>query len=167
MQHKLIQSVGIAWTMLFAIFIIWIYATEPRSLKEVANKTSVNIGTYKIDQPKFDAALQMFKNKNYAAARDEFERADPEHRDFRTQFYIAYSLYRDGCNWLRGDDTLYQQAMEAVERAIALVPEGSNYAVNDEGVDIQLHTPSELKAEIDEGLHATIGDLWVFGNKCK
>ncbi|HEX8491433.1 MAG TPA: hypothetical protein VF658_01200 [Pyrinomonadaceae bacterium] len=167
MQHRLIQSVGICWTLLYAAFIIWIYATEPRNLKEVATKTSVEIGTYQIDQPKFDAALEMFKNKNYAAARDEFERADPERRDFRTQFYIAYSFYRDGCNWLRGDNTLYKQALEAVNRAIALVPAGSNYVVNDEGVDIQLHTPAELKAEIDEGLNVSWGDLWPFGSECK
>ena len=167
MQHKLIQSIGIAWTILFAAFIIWIYVTEPRNLKEVATKTSVEVGTYQIDQPKFDAALGMFKNKSYAAARDEFERADSGHQDFRTQFYIAYSLYRAGCNRLRGDDTLYKQAMEAVNRSIALIPEGSNYVVNDEGVDIQLHTPAELKAEIDEGLHVSWNDLLLFSNECK
>jgi len=167
MQHRLIQSVGIAWTILFAVFIIWIYATEPRNLKDVTSSAGSAVGTYQIDQPKFDAALEMFKNKNYAAARDEFERADPGRRDFRTQFYIAYSFYRDGCNWLRGDDTLYKQGMEAINRAIALVPEGSNYEVNDEGVDIELHKPAELKAELEEGLTTSWGDLVPGYRRCK
>jgi hypothetical protein len=167
MQHKLIQSVGIAWTILFAAFIIWIYVTEPRNLKDLANSTRVATGRYQIDKAKFDAALEMFKNKSYAAARDEFERADPKRQDFTTQFYIAYSFYREGCNWLRGDDTLYQQGMEAINRAIALVPEGSNYIVGDEGVGIELHTPSELKAELDEGLTTSWGDLVPGYRRCK
>src|SRR3982751_1027180 len=167
MQHRLIQSVGIAWTILFAVFIIWVYATEPRTLKEVAAGAAVAAGTYEIDRAKFDAALEMFKNKSYAAARDEFARADPQRQDFRTQFYIAYAYYRDGCNWLRGDDNLYQQGMETINRAIALVPDGSNYVVNDEGVDIQLHTPAELKAELDEVLHLSWGDFNPLGRQCK
>ncbi|HEX8844284.1 MAG TPA: hypothetical protein VF791_06555 [Pyrinomonadaceae bacterium] len=167
MQHKLIQSVGIAWTLLFAVFIVWIYATEPRSLKAVMTGARVVAGTYEVDKAKFDAALEMFKNKNYPAAADEFQRADPEQRDFRTQFYIAYSFYRDGCNWLRGDDTQFKKAMAAVDRAIALVPEGSNYVINDEGVDIPLRTPAELKAELTEGLEVSWGDLLPGYRKCK
>jgi hypothetical protein len=41
MQHRLIQSVGIAWTLLYAAFIIWVYATEPRTLHDVATNTQV------------------------------------------------------------------------------------------------------------------------------
>ena len=43
-------------------------------------------------------------------------------RDARTQFYIAYSFYRQGWNRTHRDDALYTQGLETVERAIALAP---------------------------------------------
>lgn len=167
MQHKLIQSIGIMWTILFAAFIIWIYATEPRNLKDVAVGTRVVTGQYQVNKANFDAALVLFKNGNYPAARIEFERADPKHLDFDTQFYLAYSFYREGCNWLRGDDTLYKQGMEAINRAIALVPEGEHHVISGEGVGIELHTPAELKTELEEGLTVSWGDLLPGTRKCR
>ena len=52
------------WGVLAAIYataIFWIYATEPRSFREVATVAQVAIGAYQIDQEKFTAALTLFR----------------------------------------------------------------------------------------------------------
>ena len=156
MQHKLIQSVGIAWTLLYAIFIIWIYATEPRTFKEVAAGAEVAVGTYQIDQAKFDAALQLFRQEKFRAARDEWGRADPQQQDARTQFYIAYAFYREGWGRVYNDDDLFKQGVEAVDRAIRLAPDGS---LKVEDADLQIKTPAELKAELEQGTERSLDDL--------
>ena len=156
MQHRLIQSVGIGWTILYSAFIIWIYATEPRTFKEVATSAQVTAGTYEIDQGKFDNALMMFRREQYRAARDEWGRADPATRDARTQFYIAYAFYREGWGRLYNDDALFRQGLEAVGRAIALAPEGT-LTVDDP--DLSMHTAAELKAELEQGTERTLNDL--------
>jgi hypothetical protein len=159
MQHKLIQSVGIAWTLLFAAFIIWIYATEPRTFKEVTAGAEVAAGTYEIDQKKFATALELFRREQYRAARDEWNRADPAHEDARTQFYIAYAFYREGWGRVYMDDTLFKGGLEAVNRVISLTPDGS-FTVDD--ADLQMHTPAELKAELEQGTERSLGDLNPF-----
>ena len=77
MQHKLIQSVGVAWTLLYALFVIWIYATEPRTLSAVATGAQVVAGTYEVDREKFEEGLRLFRAEQFRAARDEWGRADP------------------------------------------------------------------------------------------
>jgi hypothetical protein len=156
MQHRLIQTVGISWTILYSAFIIWIYATEPRNLREVTTSAAVAAGTYEIDQQKFDAALMLFRREQFRAARDEWGRADPAQRDARTQFYIAYAFYREGWGRLYNDDALFKQGIEAVTRAIALAPEGT-LSVDDP--DLRMHTAAELKAELEQGTERSLGDL--------
>jgi hypothetical protein len=156
MQHKLIQSVGIAWTVLYAAFIIWVYATEPRTFKEVATNTEVAAGTYQIDEQRFDAALALFRREQYRAARDEWQRADPAHKDARTQFYIAYAFYREGWGRVYNDDALFKQGLEAVTRAISLAP-NSTLIVDDP--DLKIHNAAELKAEFEQGLERSWNDL--------
>ena len=94
MRRHLIQIIGIAWTVSYASFIIWLYASAPRTFTDVATGASIVVGTYEVDLARFDAALQLFRREQYAAARDEWLRADPAQRDARTQFYIAYAFYR-------------------------------------------------------------------------
>jgi len=159
MQHKLIQSIGIAWTLLFMAFIIWIYATEPRNLKEVAAGAQVATGTYEIDQARFNAALDMFHREQFRAARHEWELADPGRRDARTQFYVAYAFYREGWGRLYHDNDLFRQGLEAVNRAIELAPD-KTLVVDDP--DLQMHTANELKAELEQGMERSIGDLNPF-----
>jgi hypothetical protein len=156
MQHRLIQTVGIGWTILYSVFIIWIYATEPRTLREVTTSAAVAAGTYEIDQGKFDAALMLFRREQFRAARDEWARADPAQRDARTQFYIAYAFYREGWGRLFNDDALFRQGVEAVNRAIALAPDGT-LMVDDP--DLRMHTAAELKAEMEQGMERSVGDL--------
>ena len=156
MQHKLIQSVGVAWTVLYAAFIIWVYATEPRTFKEVATNTEVVAGTYQVDEQRFDAALALFRQEQYRAARDEWERADPAHKDARTQFYIAYAFYREGWGRVYNDDALFKQGLEAVSRALSLAP--NNTLIVDDP-DLKIRNAAELKAELEHGMERSWTDL--------
>ncbi len=156
MKTKLIQSVGIAWTLLYAALVVALYATAPRSLSEVATQASVVAGTYEIDRARFDAARGLFLREQYAAARDEWSRADPARRDARTQFYIAYAFYREGWGRLYNDDALFRAGLEAVNRAIDLAPGGA-LAVEDP--ELKIKTAAELKAELEQGAERDWNDL--------
>jgi hypothetical protein len=156
MRSRLLQSVGIAWTILYSALIIWIYATEPRTFKEAGTVAQVAVGTYQIDQAKFDAGLGMFQRDQFRASREEWALADPAQRDARTQFYIAYSFYREGWGRVYNDKELFTQGLEAVNRTVNL-PTGSTLSVEDAG--LKLHTPAELKAELELGVSASWSDL--------
>ena len=76
-------------------------------------------------------------------------RADPASRDARTQFYIAYSCYRQGWHRTHRDDPLYREGLKHVDQAIRLAP-GSRLVVNDE--TLQMRSADELRAELEAGL---------------
>ena len=120
MKSRAIQISGLVLSIAYAVFIIWIYATEPRSLKDVATSAQVSTGTYQIDQAKFDLAHSLFLRDQFRAARDEWQRADPAQGDARTQFYIAYAFYREGWGRVYNDQDLFRQGLDAVNRAATL-----------------------------------------------
>ena len=155
MRPKVTQILGLVVTVVYAAVIVWLYATEPRSFKEVATGAQVATGTYQIDQQKFDAALELFRRDQFRAARDEWQRADPAQTDPTTQFYIAYSFYREGWGRVYYDQELFKQGLEAVKRAIALAP--APLTVADE--NLQMHTAAELQAELEQGTERTWGDV--------
>jgi tetratricopeptide (TPR) repeat protein len=154
-QQRFIQIIGLVVTAVYAVVIVWLYATEPRSFKEVATGAQVAAGTYQVDEQKFNAALALFRREQFRAARDEWNRADPAQGDARTQFYIAYSFYREGWGRVYYDQDLFKQGVEAVNRAIALAP--GTLTVPDE--NLQLHTAAELKAELEQGTERSWGDI--------
>ena len=156
MQRKYIQIVGVIWTLVYASLIVWIYATEPRSFKEVAINTQVAAGIYEINQEKFNNGLTLFRRDQFRAARDEWAGADPAQRDPRTQFYIAYAFYREGWGRVYYDNTLFNEGLRAVNRAINLNPNGS-LVVDDP--NLQMHTPAELKAELEQGTETSWKDV--------
>ena len=156
MQSRVIQVAGLAFTITYAVFIVWLYATEPRTFKEVAISAEVASGTYQVNQEKFNSALDLFRREQFRAARDEWQRADPAQGDARTQFYIAYSFYREGWGRVYYDGQLFQQGLEAVNRAINLAPNGS-LTVDDP--DLQMHTAAELKTELEQGTERSWKDL--------
>ncbi len=156
MQHRLIQSAGIVWTLVFAAFVVWLYAAAPQSVGDVATQASVVAGTYEVDRARFDAARELFLREQYAAARDEWARADPARRDARTQFYVAYAFYRQGWGRVYNDDALFRQGLEAASLAIQLSPEGA-LAVED--TELKIHSAPELKAELESGLVRTAEDF--------
>src|SRR5678815_1896627 len=120
MQARIIKVGGLGFTIAYAAFIVWIYATEPRTFKEVTTSAEIAAGTYQVNQEQFNSALDLFRREQFRAARDEWQRADPAQRDARTQFYIAYSFYREGWGRLYHDQQLFKQGLEAVNRAIGL-----------------------------------------------
>jgi tetratricopeptide (TPR) repeat protein len=117
---------------------------------------SVAAGTYQVDEARFNEALELFRREQYAAARAEWMRADPAQRDARTQFYIAYAFYRQGWGRVYNDNELFQQGLDAANRAIALSPERT-LTISD--ADLQMHTAAELKAELEGGLERSLGDF--------
>src|SRR5688572_17926979 len=96
MNEKYIHILSLVLTAGGFAFIIFLYSTEPRSLAEVTTKSQVALGTYETNKEEFATGLRHFKNEEFHAARAAFTRADPEKRDAATQFYIAYSYYREG-----------------------------------------------------------------------
>ena len=168
MNEKYIQISGVLLTVFYAVFIAWIYIAEPQSLDEfpakaqttidnVTTKTQIAIGTYEVDKARFDEGLKAFRADNFIAARDNFERADPEKRDAKTHFYIAYSFYRQGFGKVYNDDALFKQGLEQTNRVIA---SDKNFRSDDP--DLKLKTPAELKNEFEEGLKVTASDFNPF-----
>lgn len=168
MNEKRIQITGIFLTVFCAVFIAWLYLVEPKSLgdlpakaqttiENVTTKTQVAIGTYEVDQTKFNDGLKAFRADNFVAARDNFGKADTERRDAKTQFYIAYSFYRQGFGKVYNDDALFRQGLEQINIVITL---DKNFKSDD--VNLQLKSPAELKNEFEEGLKITAGDFNPF-----
>ena len=155
MQAKTIQVVGLAFTIAYAVFIVWLYATEPRTFNEVAISAEVAAGTYQANQEKFNSALDLFRREQFRAARDEWQRADPAQGDARTQFYIAYSFYREGWGRLYYDQQLFKQGLEAVNRAIALA---STSPLTVDDPNLRMHSAAELKAELEQGTESSWSD---------
>ena len=153
---RLIPALGIAWTLLYAAFVVWLYATAPRSFAEVTTRASVAAGTYEVDRARFEAGRELFLREQYQAARDEWSRADPAQRDARTQFYVAYSFYRQGWGRVYDDDALFRQGLEAADRAIALSPDAP-LTVDDP--ELKIHSAAELKAELEKGTERTLDDF--------
>ena len=156
MKSRFIQITGLALTIAYAVFIIWIYATEPRTFKEVANSAEVAAGTYQINQEKFDSGYSLFLREQFRAARDEWQRADPAQGDARTQFYIAYSFYREGWGRVYYDQELFKQGVEAANRAANLA---STVKLTVDDPNLQLHTIAELKAELEQGTERSWSDV--------
>jgi hypothetical protein len=164
-KEKYIQILGIVLAAVYAVFIAFLYVAEPKTLEEVSTKArttiesattkgQIIIGTYEIDQAKFNEGLTAFRQDNFLVARDGFEKADPEKRDAKTQFYIAYSYYRQGWGRVSNDDALFKQGLEIVNRVIML---DNNFRSDD--ANLQLRTPVELKNEFEEGLRVTADDF--------
>lgn len=165
MKEKYIQISGIAFTVVYGAFIVFLYAAEPRSLEEItikarstienaATKGQVAIGSYQTDQFKFNEGLQAFRADNFVLARDRFEQADTEKRDPKVQFYVAYSFYRQGWGRVSNDDALFRQGVEALDRVKLLDP---NFRIDDP--NLLLRTVPELRSEMEEGMRVSADDF--------
>lgn len=165
MKEKHIQILSIVFASVYAVLIAWLYWAEPKNLQEVSTKaqttienvttkTQVAIGTYEIDQAKFNEGLRAFRQDNFIVARDNFEKADTERRDAETQFYIAYSFYREGWGRISNDDALFKKGLEQTNSVIAL---DKNFKSDD--ANLQMKTPVELKNELEQGLQLTASDF--------
>lgn len=165
MKEKYLQIFGIVLTVFYGLFVAWIYIAEPKTLTELpakaqetiekaTNTAQVITNTYEVDQTKFNEGLTAFRNDNFVVARDQFSKADTENRDAKTQFYIAYSFYRQGFGKVSNDDELFKKGLEQVNKVIVL---DRNFKSDD--ANLQLKTPAELKNEFEEGLKVTPSDF--------
>ena len=77
MRRNHIPALGLAWTILYAIVIVWLYTIAPRSVAEIRTGASVATGTYEVDSVRFEAGRELFRRELYRAARDEL-RVDAE-----------------------------------------------------------------------------------------
>jgi len=152
----MIRGAGLVLTIGYAVFISWLFVHQPTTLAEVTGTLSSAAGIYQIDQQAFDDGLRYFRSDQFVEARAAFARADPARRDALTQFYIAYSFYRQGWGRLYSDDALYREGLEAIDRAIALAP-GGRLVVEHPGQ--QIRTADELRAELEAGLRHEASDL--------
>jgi hypothetical protein len=150
------RSVGVGLVAAYAVLIGWLYARQPHTFAQVTGGLSDVVGAYRVNQQAFDDGLRFFKNDQFVEARLAFQRADPAVRDARTQFYVAYTYYRQGWGRMHHDDTLYAQGLEALDRAIALAP-GGRLVVDDP--TLNMHTPEELKAELEAGMRVDASDF--------
>ena len=131
MKKKYIQIFSLLLVAFYGVFVAWLYWAEPKSLGEVSikaketienvtTKGQVVIGTYEVDEAKFNEGLQAFRADNFVLARDLFSKADPERRDAKTQYYIAYSFYRQGWGRVSNDDELFKKGLEQTDYVIQL-----------------------------------------------
>jgi hypothetical protein len=156
MHETLTRGTGLALTVFYAGLIAWLFSAQPRTLAEAVGGVSASVGAYSIDRQSFEDGLAFFRNDQFVEARAAFARADPALRDARTQFYIAYSYYRQGWNRTHRDDALYREGVVAVDRAIALAP-GGRLLVADE--NLVMRSADELKAELEAGLIRDASDF--------
>ena len=140
---------GLALTIVYATFIAWLYSAQPKTVAEVTGGITSTVGVYAVDAQAMSDGLAFFRRDGFEEARFAFERADPAHRDARTQFYIAYTYYRQGWGRVYNDDALFRKGIEAVDRAIALAPD-HRLIVDDP--DLGMHSADELKAELQRGV---------------
>ena len=165
MKEKYVHISGILLVFFGFGLVAWLYLAAPQSLAEVPTKARETIenattkgqiltGTYEIDQAKFSEGLNAFRADNFIVARDSFSKADPEQRDAKTQFYLAYSFYRQGWGRTYNDDAVFKQGLEQINRVIAL---DKNFKSDD--TNLKLKTPAELKNEFEEGLKTTPEDF--------
>lgn len=152
----MVRVAGLAFSLLYAALIVWLYASQPQTGAEAFGGLAATVGAYRVDAQAFAEGLAFFRRDMFAEARMAFGRADPAKRDARTQFYIAYSFYRQGWGRVYNDDALFTQGIEAVDRAIAAAPSG-RIIVDD--TELGMRSSDELKAELERGLRREASDF--------
>lgn len=151
-----VRIFGLVLTLAYGSLIAWLYASQPQTVAQVTGGLASGAGLYRVDAQATADALAFFRHDAFPEARAAFARADPAQRDARTQFYIAYSYYRQGWGRVYNDDTLFKQGLEAVDRAIALAP-AHRLVVDDP--DLGMKSADELRAELERGLTREASDL--------
>lgn len=156
MRDRRVRVFGLALTICYATFIVWLYVRQPQTLAEVTGGLTASVGAYRIDQQAFDDGVALFRREQHEAARAAFARADPAGQDARTHFYIAYSYYRSGWGRMYQDNEMFTKGLAHVDKAIALA-HGGRLAVDDP--ELQIHTADELRAELAQGLRVEASDF--------
>jgi len=144
-----LRALGLAAAGSYLLLIAWLYAHQPQTVAEMTGALTASVGAYQIDRQAFDDGRRFFRADQFEAARLAFDRADAARQDPKTQFYIAYSYYRQGWGRVYDDEALFARGLEAINRAIGVADRG-RIVVDDP--DLQMHSADELKAELQAGL---------------
>jgi hypothetical protein len=156
MREPVARGLGLAIVAGYGAVIGSLYLAQPRTIAEAVGGLTSSVGAYTINEQAFADGLAYFRNERFVEARAAFARADPALRDARTQFYVAYSFYRQGWGRTYNDDTLFKEGLVAVDRAIGLAPDG-RLVVDDQ--TLQMRTADELRAELQAGLTRDASDF--------
>jgi hypothetical protein len=152
----MVRVLGLLFSTAYAALILWLYATQPQTVAQMTGGLAAQVHAYRIDDQAFADGMRFFQRDAFVEARAAFGRADPAQRDARTQFYIAYSFYRQGWGRVYNDDALFTKGLEAVDRAIALAP---NHRLVIDDQQLGLQSADELRAELQRGLTRDASDL--------
>jgi hypothetical protein len=155
-RERAVRAAGLVVSSAGCAALLWLFVHQPANLQELAGGVAASVGAYQINQADFDQGRQFFAGDKFVEARAAFARADPASRHAVTQFYIAYSYYRQGWGRVYSDDTLFAQGLEAVNRAVTLAP-GGLLRVDDAALDMK--SADELKAELERGLTRDASDF--------
>ena len=156
LRERAVRAGGLLVSSAGCAALVWLFVQQPTNLQELTGSMAASVGAYQINQADFDQGRRYFADDKFVEARAAFARADPASRHAVTQFYIAYSYYRQGWGRVYSDDTLFAQGLEAVNRAIALAA-GGQLRVDDAALDMK--SADELKAELERGLTRDASDL--------
>ena len=152
----MVRALGLALAAGYGALIVWLYAAQPQTVAQVTGGLAAEIGVYQVNQQAFDDGLAFFRRDQFEEARAAFARADPAGRDARTQFYIAYTYYRQGWGRVYNDDALFKEGLRTVDLAISLAP-GQRLVVDD--TSLGMKSADELRAELQRGLIRDASDL--------
>ena len=150
------RGAGLALAIGYGALVVWTYARQPQNVAQFTGGLTSSVGAYRIDQQAFDDGLAFFRRDQFVEARAAFARADPAERDARTQFYLAYSFYRQGWGRFYNDDALFTEGLARVDKAIGLAP-GGRLVVEDDNLAIR--TADELRAELQAGIERDASDF--------
>ena len=156
MREELVRGAGLVMAIMYASLIVWVYTRQPTTLAQAAGGLASTIGAYRVDEQAFTDGVAFFRKDQFIAARTAFARADPAERDPRTQFYVAYSYYRQGWHRLYNDDRLFGEGLKTIDKAIALAPNG-RLVIDDPR--LSMHSADELRAELEAGLTHDVSDF--------
>jgi hypothetical protein len=155
-REDVVRGAGLALAIGYGALVVWTYARQPQSVAQFTGGLTSTVGAYRIDQQAFDDGLAFFRKDQFVEARAAFTRADPAEQDARTQFYIAYSFYRQGWGRVYSDDALFSQGMARVDKAIGLAPAGRLVVEDD---NLKIRSADELRAELQAGIARDSSDL--------
>ena len=152
----MLRVLGLLFAAAYSALIVWLYAAQPQTVAQMTGGLAAEIGVYRVNQQAFEDGLQFFRKDQFAEARAALARADPAQRDALTQFYIAYSYYRQGWGRVYNDDELFKKGLQAIDLAISLAPE--NRLVVDD-TNLGMRSADELRAELQRGITRDASDF--------
>ena len=149
-------------TVVVSAGVVWLYATQPRSISELRTNVAVQANLYEVDRVQYDLGKAAYREKQYRIAIERFTRADSAARDPQTQFLIAASHYELGRGRVYDDDTEFSAGIAAIDRCLDSAPDHT-FTLVDPSLSLPYTSAERLRERLREGLTSTAGDLNPFG----